>query len=669
MTGATAPTSDILTPGDTFGDYEVLSVLSRGPDGCVAAAHHPATQEDVVIKIRDHGAEAVEREAAALQQIEHPNVVRLVAMEPAADPAHLVVSLVPGRPLSQWLKENPEPDETAVRTILQGIADGLDAIHAAGLVHRDIKPGNVIVGPENQSTIIDLSAAASAGEAKSDSPSELTPGYAAPEQYEVQGREGPWTDVYGLGALAYRLVTGTVPPDTHGATAAPSAQAIAAGRYSPGLLDTIDAALQLDEFARPPSGAAFMEAIRAGAPSPTHAVDPDDAPTIRVQRLPDIRPRPPAVSPAMPTADRGGMPRWLRRTGQALALLVVLVGVFWTLERPANGPKLAWVVDPAGLGDAVTISEALAAAPPGATISVMPGDYAETLVVAHAVSIIAANDDAKVRILPETGPCLLGTASHGLVKGLHFEATATNPSRACIILSGSGIAIEGNSFAGRSGPAITISGSSEPLIRNNRLDRIDGPGIVIEAGAGGLIVANEIARTTAPAVIVTDGSRPTIAANTISESAQAGILYENGAAGLAFDNEILGNNASGIELRAAARPTVRGNRIQAGRQAGLYAYAGASGLIVDNAITDNSFSGVVLEDAAAKLVDNEIRDNAEHGVLVLKASGGTITGNTVVGNAGHGLAVTLDAVTTIENNDLSGNQEPQTQRGTLADPE
>ena len=642
--------------------------MSRRSSGCVLAAHHSSTQQDVVIKIRAHDDRSADVEMQALRHVSHPNVVELITAGKTGDTDYLVLSLVPGKTLTQWLKERPPTDDAAFRGIIEGLADALDAIHAAGFIHRDLKPANIIIRPDNAPAIIDFHAADRIGEAVGGPLSELTPGYAAPEQYEIDGREGPWTDIYGLGAVAYRIVTGAEPPDARersGGNTALSAFDRADRRYSPELLQTIDSALSLDEFSRPASGAAFKDASQAESPNAkARPDDPDDAPTRRIQRLPDLRPKPRQMRPTSPQLDRRRWPPWLRRTGQALAALIVLVGIFLAWNRPPNEIQLSWVVDPTGLGDTTTIGEALRGAPVGATIVVRPGDYPETLIVDRPVSVVGPGDGS-ARILPENGPCVIGNASHGLIRGLLFGSAATDTPTACVVLSNAGLAIDGNIFADRSGPAITVRGEARPLLRRNEITRISGPGILFEAGANGTAVANEIEQTTEPGIIVSGGADPTIGSNTISETQQAGLLFEEGAGGLAIDNDILGSSASGIELRHGARPTVRGNRIQAGRQSGVYAYASAAGLIVDNVITDNAFSGVIIEAAAPVLAGNEIRDNAEHGVLVVRGSG-AIIGNKIVNNAGHGVAMTLDADTEIENNELSGNQDPQTQRGVLS---
>ncbi len=667
-----------LTAGDRFGTYEVLAVLSQSPEVTVVAAHDPETNQDVVIKLcsSEDQRPAMHCEAQALRRVQHTNVATLISSGESEAGAYLVLAFVPGKSLTQWLKDNPNPAESDVVSILKGLAHALTAAHTAGYVHRDMKPSNVIIRPDGKPVLIDFSAATPIVDAAATATSDLTPGFAAPEQYELGGQEGPWTDVYGLGAVGYRIVTGSPPPDAAERCANDqilAASDIAHGKYSASLLRTIDTALQLDEMARPGSVDDFRLSLAKRSPIADNQrpgeANPDEAPTRRVQRLPSLRPAPAILTGAAQPRPPREFPRSLRRLGQAAAAAIVLAGIFVTWDQPTREPQDVWVVDPAGLGDATTIAEALLAAPVGATINVLPGEYVETLLLDRPVSVIGTGDEPGARILPALGPCLIGTASHGFVSGLHFGAGGDNGHGACIVLSDGGIALENNTFSDRSGPAIAIRGGARPFIRNNKIGPIDGPGILIEAGATGFIIGNEITATSQAAIVISDGARPTISQNTISETQQAGILFERGSAGLVIDNDILASKASGIEVRDAARPTIRANRIQAGRQAGLYAYAGASGQIIENVITDNAFSGVVLEGASPILRGNEIRDNAEHGMLIMSASEGQVLRNTIIDNGGFGLAVTFGAKPKFEDNQLSGNQDPQTQYGILSDTE
>ena len=137
------------------------------------------------------------------------------------------------------------------------LAPGLSAVHGAGLLHRDIKPGNVMVRPDGTPVLTDFGAARQAMGRQSRSVTPvLTPGYAPIEQYSPRGNQGPWTDIYALGALAYEALSGQVPDDPKERVRAdrlrPMAEA-APQHVSAGLGAAIDAALAVDEEDRPQS--------------------------------------------------------------------------------------------------------------------------------------------------------------------------------------------------------------------------------------------------------------------------------------------------------------------------------------------------------------------------------------------------------------------------------
>ena len=661
--------------GDHFDGYEVLKAISKTAESRVFAAHDPDTSEDVIIKVglTDERQMALKREAQILASINLPNGPSLIRTGAPDGRAYIALSIVPGRSLQNRLQSGPPPTEPETRELLTQLTDALETIHSRGYTHRDIKPSNVIVRPDGVPVIIDFGAAASAGDTDSSAYADLTPGYAAPEQYERNGQEGPWTDIYALGAIGYHMLTGRVPPDArqrYQGAALPSVRTVGRdGQYS-GLLAAIDGALQLDDTVRPASAQVFRDLLAvppAGEAGDTTAHGSEgDIPTQRIERLTDLRPAPmvPAATIQPPPATRG-VPRGLRRTGRFLAVCIIAAGLFltWAPRRPDI--QDLWVVDPAGQGDTTTIGEAVQRAPDEATISVMPGVYNETLILDRPLFIVGTDPANRAKVLPSLGPCVLASASHGLVAGLEFGPADSDGT--CIVLANSGVAIESNVISGRTGPAISVSGEAHPLIRNNKIAEIDGSGILVQAGAGGWILENEITQTKLPAIIVSDGARPVINRNVISETQQAGVLFERGSAGLLLDNDILASQASGIELRDAARPTIRNNRIQAGRQAGIYAYDGAFGQIVGNAITDNSFSGIVLDGASPVVRGNEIQDNAEHGVLVVNSSKGEVRDNAITGNGGHGVAVSLGAEPEVEANTLSNNEDPQTQYGIMSE--
>lgn len=188
-------------------------------------------------------------EARVLARVQHPYVVRVKRYFRANGTAYIVMEYEEGGPLSTILDESGTLGEDQVRGLLEDVLPALRAVHEQGYLHRDIKPANLYVrSRDHRVMLIDFGAARAAiGRHSQNVTSLVTPGYSPPEQYTSRNdRYGTWTDLYALGAVLYRCVTGHTPAeaaerllDDH----LVSAVSAGAGRYSNNLLQVIDRAL------------------------------------------------------------------------------------------------------------------------------------------------------------------------------------------------------------------------------------------------------------------------------------------------------------------------------------------------------------------------------------------------------------------------------------------
>ena len=194
-------------------------------------------------------------EARILAQFDHPNLVRVYRVFEAQGTAYMVTEYVEGQTLAAALRESEAWSEPQVRELLDALADGLAVVHGAGLLHRDIKPGNVMMRPDGTPVLIDFGAARQAmGRQSRSVTAVLTPGYAPIEQYSPRGNQGPWTDIYALGALAYEALSGQVPEDATERVLEDRLRPmgeVAPQGVSAGLSAAIDAALAVDGRDRP----------------------------------------------------------------------------------------------------------------------------------------------------------------------------------------------------------------------------------------------------------------------------------------------------------------------------------------------------------------------------------------------------------------------------------
>jgi serine/threonine protein kinase/HAMP domain-containing protein len=205
-------------------------------------------------------------EARTLASFRHPNIVRVARFFEANRTAYMVLEYERGKPLKRWWPGR-EMGEADLLGLVQPLLDGLAAVHAAGYLHRDIKPDNIYVRKADGSLVLlDFGAARQAAGTPGAQAGVVTPGYAPPEQYG-DGGQGPWTDLYAMAATLYWMVTGAkppaAPPRLAGAEPMVPALESARGRYSDEFLRAIDWALALDPAARPRSVQAWAEKLYA----------------------------------------------------------------------------------------------------------------------------------------------------------------------------------------------------------------------------------------------------------------------------------------------------------------------------------------------------------------------------------------------------------------------
>jgi len=202
--------------------YRVLETLGEGGMGSVYRAHHSESGSEAALKLLkpefaqdEEARERFLREARTCMKVSHPNVVRILAAGEAGGRCYMALELVEGGDAEELLEDCPQglPEQQALE-IVRDCARGLVAIEAAGLVHRDIKPGNIFLTDEGEAKLGDLGLARSAlGEDRMTVTGTVvgTPAFMSPEQACGESELDVRTDVYSLGATLYCLLTGKHP--------------------------------------------------------------------------------------------------------------------------------------------------------------------------------------------------------------------------------------------------------------------------------------------------------------------------------------------------------------------------------------------------------------------------------------------------------------------------
>jgi serine/threonine-protein kinase len=275
------------TQGDVLaGRYLLTESIATGGMGEVWKAHDQTLDRDVAVKVlrpdsaEDEAfAERFRAEARHSGGLSHPNIGTVHDFGEDEGTAFLVMELLSGEPLSALIRSRAPMPQDEVVEILYQAAIALQAAHDAGVVHRDVKPANIVVDDDGYAKLTDFGIARALSEAPMTQTGEVlgTPHYLAPEQ--AQGRPaGPLSDVYALAVVGYEMLTGQRP--FNGESMVTTALAHIS-QPAPQLSDevgeplrtTVMAALAKDPSQRPSSAGAFAEALRLPAGQvPEHLV-------------------------------------------------------------------------------------------------------------------------------------------------------------------------------------------------------------------------------------------------------------------------------------------------------------------------------------------------------------------------------------------------------------
>lgn len=279
-------------------EYLPTGLAIRTPDGTTVT---PKSENDV--ENYEYGLKRFLDEARTLAKFREPHIVRVLRYLEAHGTAYFIMDYEDGEPLGKRLKRTGTLGENEILAIMVPILRSLRSVHEQKFLHRDIKPANIYIRNDGSPVLLDFGAARLAlGEQSRAMTGMVTPGYAPFEQYFSRGKQGPWTDLYGIGATMYHCVTGLAPvASTDRVAAIQDGEAdpigeltkLVGGGYREPLLRAINWMLQPNAKDRPQSVQEVLEALAAdpgtdtGAAAAGTTAMPDYAQTQKLEHMAD----------------------------------------------------------------------------------------------------------------------------------------------------------------------------------------------------------------------------------------------------------------------------------------------------------------------------------------------------------------------------------------------
>lgn len=535
-------------------------------------------------------AELFQQEAVRLDDLgQHPQIPELLAHFEQDGRQYSVQEFIDGQNLAEELDRNGSFSEDQIQQLLKEILPVLQFIHEGQVIHRDVKPENIIRRLcDGKLFLVDF------GAAKFATTSGLlrtgtaigSAGYVAPEQ--AVGRGVFASDLYSLGVTCIHLLTQISPFQLYSVSEGDWVwRDFLQSPVSDRLAAILDKMLETGTNRRYKTAAEVFNDLNATSP-PTSV----------------------ASTPLPPTPILSNLPKL-------------------TLTAPTL------VVAKFGSANYQSISEAIKSAHPGTRILVRPGFYEESLIIDKPVEILGDGSASDITIVSKGASCIRMQTDNAVVRGfsLRGEVDETGKKHSTIKILQGCLIVQDCDITSDSGSCISIHGTTtNPVIQRCKIHDGKHSGVWITENGRGIIEDCDIFGNTYPEVIIDKGGNPTIRRCRIHGSKGNGIRVTENSRGIVEDCDIFGNTYPQIVIDKDSNPTIRRCRIYDGKGNGVCVVKNGQGIVEDCEIFGNADSGVYIDKGGNPTIRRCKIERNVWGVCVQSNGMGTFENCDLTGN-------------------------------------
>jgi len=591
-----------------IGKFEILRALGKGSMGEVFLGRDPVLGRDVAIKTiqpgSSFGEEAkarFEREARATAAMNHPNIVTVFDFGEEGGLHYLVMEYIDGENLESLILGKTLSKNDQLEALAQA-CEGLAYAHDRGVIHRDMKPSNILVtrrGKKLHAKLTDFGVALVDRSNLTEQGVWMgTVSYMAPEYLDT-GKATPSTDLFAVGVMLYEILTGGRKPFT--------------GETTTGILNAI---------LRSPAQPFESEEMKDLSPA-----------------ILEVTKKALAKDPQARFANAEDLASAIRE-----ALATPLKPTRKSLETPS---LTTIVVGKGGKATCLSLRVALRQAAPGARITVLPGHYRESLVIDKDVTLCGEGEASSILLESPKGPCLLFQAAQASVTGLTILQTSEGGDPAvrvvsglasltdCIIQCHGGTGIEGGTGTNLILKSIQLTGSDAFDGKSSH-----GVGLRLLSGAHAALEDCEVLDFPGGGVELGPEARLQIARCRILRSRFAGLLALEKSHAVLEDCDLVGHQGSGLHAISGASVQARGSRLQENEGFGLSAMASSMVTLEGCEVARNQQAGVLIHrGATVQLKDCKVIEGRSLGLVCSEKGRGVLEGCEIAGNAQTGAKV------------------------------